>query len=169
MAKITKNTPAATPTPAAPKAAVTKNTTVKDGKKVAPKEEPKPAAPAEVEVLGQTYRKGDIAEYIQAYVKEAGMAMPASLAKLAVEGYESFIGVCLKDGDQVITSLGKFYATDAPEKEGRNPATGEAITIAARRQPKMKVSATLKKIVNGQDEAEAEVDDTAEAETEATV
>lgn len=155
-APAAKAAPAKNSAPAAP----AKNTTVvKDGKKTAA---PAPAAPAEVALEGNTYRKGDIAEYIQNYIKADGKAIPLGLAKLAVEAYEQFIQVCLRDGDTVVTTMGKFYPVDQPEREGRNPATGETITIAARRAPKVKISATLKKAVNGEDAAEGEEGDEGE-------
>jgi DNA-binding protein HU-beta len=169
-----KKTAAKTAAPAAAPAAPAKNagvTIVKNGKKAEAKAEkpPKVEKPAEVVVEGSLYRRDSAAEYIQAFVKNTGAAIPLKLAKLAIAGYEEFIAVCLKDGDQVQTSLGRFYAVDQPEREGRNPATGETITIEARRQPKLKISATLKKAVNGEDtsgEGEEGGEEAGEAEAE---
>ena len=55
----------------------------------------------------------------------------------------------LKNGDEVtLMGLGKFTATRKPERQGRNPSTGEAMTIAAKNAPKFSASKTLKDALN---------------------
>jgi DNA-binding protein HU-beta len=45
--------------------------------------------------------------------------------------------------------LGRLVVTDRPARAGRNPQTGESITIAASRAIHFKPSAPLKRAVNG--------------------
>lgn len=45
------------------------------------------------------------------------------------------VAAAVAKGEEVsINGFGKFKVKDAPERQGRNPATGEAITIAAQRK-----------------------------------
>ena len=50
--------------------------------------------------------------------------------------------------DVVFSGFGKFSVSDRSAREGRNPATGEKIQIAASRVPKFTAGAALKKAVN---------------------
>jgi DNA-binding protein HU-beta len=53
-------------------------------------------------------------------------------AKAAVAAVFEQIAAAAAKGDEVsIAGFGKFVVKDRPEREGRNPGTGEAITIAA--------------------------------------
>ena len=53
-------------------------------------------------------------------------------AKKIVEAVFADITDAVAKGDEVsINGFGKFKVKDSPERQGRNPATGEAITIAA--------------------------------------
>ena len=55
----------------------------------------------------------------------------------------------LSNGDDVkISGFGTFSVTERAERTGRNPMTGDVITIAASKAPKFKASKTLKDIVN---------------------
>ena len=55
------------------------------------------------------------------------------------------IGEALAGNDKVtIPNFGTFQITERPARAGRNPATGEAITIAASRSVRFKVSKNLK-------------------------
>jgi len=72
--------------------------------------------------------------------KDAGDAVDAMLE--TIEG-------ALKRGSEVVFSgFGKFSVSDRSAREGRNPATGEKIQIAASRVPKFTAGAALKKAVN---------------------
>ena len=54
----------------------------------------------------------------------------------------------LADGDKVaITGFGTFEVVERTERQGRNPATGETITIAASKSPKFKAGKALKDAV----------------------
>jgi DNA-binding protein HU-beta len=54
-----------------------------------------------------------------------------------------------KDGEVSINGFGKFKVTDSPERDGRNPATGEAMKIKASRRFSFTPSKTLKDRLNG--------------------
>jgi len=54
----------------------------------------------------------------------------------------------LKNGEKVvITGFGTFSVRNRSERPGRNPKTGEKITLAARRAPGFTPGKTLKKAV----------------------
>lgn len=56
----------------------------------------------------------------------------------------------LKEGDKVqLIGFGTFEVKDVAEREGRNPATGEAITIKASKKPAFSASKALKDTING--------------------
>mgnify|MGYP001602695318 FL=1 len=56
----------------------------------------------------------------------------------------------LKKGDNVaLVGFGTFEVRKRAARNGRNPATGEAIKIKASKQPAFKAGATLKAAVNG--------------------
>ena len=50
--------------------------------------------------------------------------------------------------DVAIAGFGKFSVTERAAREGRNPATGETIQIAASRAAKFSAAATLKAQLN---------------------
>ena len=55
----------------------------------------------------------------------------------------------LKNGGKVqLVGFGTFEVTERAERQGRNPKTGEAITIPASKSPKFKAGKALKDIVN---------------------
>jgi DNA-binding protein HU-beta len=71
-------------------------------------------------------------------------------AKAAVDATIAEITAQLAAGNEVkFTGFGKFSAVDRPAREGRNPQTGESMTIAAKTAPKFSPGAELKKAVNG--------------------
>ena len=53
-----------------------------------------------------------------------------------------------KDGKYTIGTFGTFAVTARAQTKGRNPRTGEEITIPASRQPKFKAGKGLKDAVN---------------------
>jgi len=67
----------------------------------------------------------------------------------AVDAVFSSIEGALKDGGEVrIVGFGTFSVAHRAATTGRNPRTGEAIQIAASKQPKFKAGAPLKDAVN---------------------
>lgn len=57
---------------------------------------------------------------------------------------------CLVDGDKlIIKGFIGFEVSERPEREGRNPKTGEVITFPAVKSVKCKISKAIKDAVNG--------------------
>lgn len=53
-------------------------------------------------------------------------------AKAAIAAvFEQIAGAAAKGEEVSIAGFGKFAVKDRPERQGRNPSTGEAMTIAA--------------------------------------
>jgi DNA-binding protein HU-beta len=82
----------------------------------------------------------------------AAMAEKAEISKKdaekALTAFTNIIADTLVDGDKVaITGFGTFEVVERAERQGRNPATGEAITIAASKSPKFKAGKALKEAV----------------------
>ena len=83
----------------------------------------------------------------------ASVADSAGLSKAdasrAVDAVISSIEGALKSGDDVrIVGFGTFSVSSRAATTGRNPRTGEAISIPASKQPKFKAGAPLKAAVN---------------------
>jgi DNA-binding protein HU-beta len=71
--------------------------------------------------------------------KDAGAAVDAVLSAIESE---------LKSGGEVsFTGFGKFSVAQRGAREGRNPRTGETMTIAASRVPRFTAGSGLKKAV----------------------
>ncbi len=61
------------------------------------------------------------------------------------------ISETLANGEEVaIAGLGKFLVRERAARSGRNPQTGEAITIAASKAPAFKASKTLKDAIKAE-------------------
>ncbi|MBK5265497.1 HU family DNA-binding protein [Rhizorhapis sp. SPR117] len=70
-------------------------------------------------------------------------------ASKAVEGVFEAITGSLKKGDEVrLVGFGTFSVTKRKASTGRNPRTGEPMTIKASSQPKFKAGKGLKDSVN---------------------
>jgi integration host factor subunit alpha len=82
-----------------------------------------------------------------------GTALPNLTSREAANVVNSIIEVLrdtLAGGQDVkIAGFGKFYLKDKDARMGRNPQTGEAIKISARRVLGFKVSDSLKQSING--------------------
>jgi len=66
----------------------------------------------------------------------------------AVDAVLSSIEDALKSRQDVsFTGFGKFHVADRGAREGRNPRTGETMTIAASRVPRFTAGSGLKKAV----------------------
>ena len=69
-------------------------------------------------------------------------------AKDMVEAFFEVIRDALESGDSVkLSGFGNFQLRDKPQRPGRNPKTGEAIPIAARRVVTFHASQKLKSLV----------------------
>jgi integration host factor subunit alpha len=71
-------------------------------------------------------------------------------AKDMVEAFFDVIRDALENGESVkLSGFGNFQLRDKPQRPGRNPKTGEAIPIAARRVVTFHASQKLKAVVEG--------------------
>ncbi len=87
------------------------------------------------------------AEFIDQVADRAGLSKKD--ASEAVDAVLETIEDALKRGSDVVFSgFGKFSVSERAAREGRNPATGEKINIAATKVPKFTAGAALKKSVN---------------------
>lgn len=85
-------------------------------------------------------------ELIDIVAKKANLTNKAS--RDAVQAVINSIRDSLKRGEKVvITGFGTFSVRNRVERVGRNPKTGEKITIAARKAPGFTPGKTLKKVV----------------------
>ncbi|MGK2911016.1 MAG: HU family DNA-binding protein [Sphingobium sp.] len=66
-------------------------------------------------------------------------------AKAAIAAVFDQIGDAAAKGEEIsIPGFGKFSVKDRPERQGRNPATGEAMTIAASKKVSFSAAKGLK-------------------------
>lgn len=66
-----------------------------------------------------------------------------------LDGFVAVVKQELKDGNDItLVGFGTFTVADKPERQGRNPKTGEPLTIAAHKTPKFKPGKALKDAVN---------------------
>lgn len=71
-------------------------------------------------------------------------------AARAVTAVLGGIRTALQQGQKVsISGFGVFEIVDRPEREGRNPKTGQSIKIAASKAIKFKPGKNLREMVNG--------------------
>ena len=83
----------------------------------------------------------------------AAMAEATELSKKDTEAaLKAFIDVVtaeMKKGEKVqLVGFGTFEVSERAAREGRNPQTGETMTIAASKSPKFKAGKALKDAVN---------------------
>jgi integration host factor subunit alpha len=100
--------------------------------------------------------KADLADAIYA-------TLPVDKQKAAqvVEDYIELIKDFLeKDGKVMLSGFGSYEVKFKPPRRGRNPQTGDSITLRARKVIKFKPSQLLRKAINGQayDESESELE-----------
>jgi DNA-binding protein HU-beta len=79
----------------------------------------------------------------------ANTGLSGEQATSAVDAvFDAIAGELATGRDVAITGFGKFSVSDRAAREGRNPATGETIQIAASRAAKFSAAAALKKQLN---------------------
>jgi DNA-binding protein HU-beta len=85
-------------------------------------------------------------EFVDKVAAESGLSKKDAGA--AVDAVIASIEDTLKGGGEVsFTGFGKFHVADRGAREGRNPRTGETMTIAASRVPRFTAGSGLKKAV----------------------
>jgi DNA-binding protein HU-beta len=87
------------------------------------------------------------AELVSAVAEEAGTTQVA--AGDVLDAFVSVLTSTLQAGEAVaMPDLGKFSVSDRAAREGRNPATGERMQIAASKAAKFSAAANLKRTLN---------------------
>ena len=94
-------------------------------------------------------------ELILSVAKKSGLS--AKDATEAVRALTESISTALAKGISVRTTLGTFSISKRAARKGRNPATGEAIRIAASKSVRFKAAQSVKDRVNKRRKAPATV------------
>lgn len=97
--------------------------------------------------MNKTLTKKDIVNYLN---QKIGLSKTES--KLIVEGFFNEIKEALSSGEEVkISGFGNFELIDKKERPGRNPRTGEEVTISARRVVTFRSGRKLRKRISFDD------------------
>ena len=87
------------------------------------------------------------AELVAAVAEKTGFTKKD--AEVAVNAFVSCVEDALTKGEKVqLIGFGNFEVSERPAREGRNPRTGETMTIAASKTPKFKPGKALKDEIN---------------------
>jgi len=71
--------------------------------------------------------------------------IPKTHIAMVYDNIFEITGEMLADGEKItVPNFGTFMISERPERQGRNPATGAAITISASKSVRFKVSKNLK-------------------------
>lgn len=124
-----------------------------------------PEVPAETEATEVvTMGRKELAESLRLALKEYGYGMSEKMALQVVKTYEEVVVAALSQQVEInMPGFGKFATREVPEREARNPQSGEAMTVGAHRKVVFKVGRTLKDAVNGLLAEEVEVEEAAAA------
>lgn len=87
----------------------------------------------------------DIADHVAA---AAGLAR-AEARKLVDGIFAALVDAAAKGEDVLINGFGKFRLKDSPARDGRNPATGASMKIAASRKLGFSAAKAVKDKLNG--------------------
>ena len=82
------------------------------------------------------------AELVAAMAEKTGMKKND-----AEKALKAFVDVVKGEKIQLV-GFGTFEVSERPEREGRNPRTGETMKIAASKAPKFKAGKALKDMIN---------------------
>ena len=86
-------------------------------------------------------------ELVAAVAEQAGLSKKD--AEAAVKAFTDVVSDALKKGDKIqLVGFGTFEVSERAAREGRNPRTGETMTIEASKTPKFKAGKALKDLVN---------------------
>jgi DNA-binding protein HU-beta len=86
-------------------------------------------------------------EFIAAVAEKAEISKKDS--EKALKAFVDVVAEQLKAGDKVqLVGFGTFEVSERAAREGRNPRTGETMTIAASKTPKFKPGKALKDEIN---------------------
>ena len=103
--------------------------------------------------MNKTLTKKDIVNYLNETI-----GLNKSESKLIVEWFFNEIKEALSSGEEVkISGFGNFELIDKEERPGRNPKTGEEVTISARRVVTFRSGRKLRKRVAFNDWAKQKI------------
>ncbi|MBR2948688.1 MAG: HU family DNA-binding protein [Lachnospiraceae bacterium] len=86
-------------------------------------------------------------ELVAAIAEEAGLSKKD--AEKALKAFTDVVAAELKKGEKIqLVGFGTFEVSERAAREGRNPQTGEAMTIEASKTPKFKAGKALKDSIN---------------------
>ena len=86
-------------------------------------------------------------ELVASIVDKAGISKKD--AEKALSAFLDTVAEELKKGEKIqLVGFGTFEVSERPEREGRNPRTGETMKIAASKAPKFKAGKALKDMIN---------------------
>ena len=74
----------------------------------------------------------NIGEFVKGVAAATSTSTSEAHAKAAITAVFDQVASAVAKGEEIsIPGFGKFSVKDRPERQGRNPSTGEAMTIAA--------------------------------------
>lgn len=86
-------------------------------------------------------------QFVEAVAQKSNLTKKE--AEAAVNAMTAVVAEALKAGDKVqLIGFGTFEVKERAERTGRNPKTGEAITIAASKAPAFSAGKALKDAIN---------------------
>ena len=86
-------------------------------------------------------------ELVAAMAEKAGLSKKD--AEAALKAFTETVEEELKKGEKIaLVGFGTFEVSERAAREGRNPQTGEPMTIAASKSPKFKAGKALKDAIN---------------------
>jgi DNA-binding protein HU-beta len=86
-------------------------------------------------------------ELVAAMAEVSGVSKKDTEAVL--KAFTEVVSNELKKGEKIqLVGFGTFEVSERAAREGRNPATGEAMQISAARAPKFKAGKALKDMIN---------------------
>ena len=86
-------------------------------------------------------------ELVAAIAKETELSKKD--AEAALKAFIDVVSEELKKGEKVqLVGFGTLEVSERAEREGRNPSTGETMTIKASKSPKFKAGKALKDMIN---------------------
>lgn len=88
-------------------------------------------------------------ELIRAMAAKMPEGTTLKTVEAAVNAFTEVVTETLANGDEVVlTGFGSFKVSERSERQGRNPRTGEPITIPAAKVPSFRAGKGLKDAVN---------------------
>ncbi len=97
--------------------------------------------------MNKTIKKADIVEHLH-----ATLGLNKTESKEVVENFFAEIAEALvKNEDVKLSGFGNFELLNKKERPGRNPKTGEPVTISARKVVTFRAGQKLRKRISSQD------------------